>query len=85
MSRAKENKKALIEKYLNPKRKILPGEIIYKGAVSGMEVAFYIIIPIIIGYYLGRPYGNISTVLGLLAGSILGLVLAVRMALKMTL
>jgi len=85
MSRAKDNKKELIEKYINPKRKILPGEIFYKGAVSGMEVAFYIIIPIIIGYYLGRPYGSTGTVLGLLAGSILGLVLAVRMALKMTL
>jgi hypothetical protein len=85
MSCAKNHKKRLLKKYFNPKRKILPGEIIYKGAVSGIEVAFYIIIPIIIGYYLGRPYGSVATVLGLFVGSILGLVLAVRMALKMTL
>jgi hypothetical protein len=85
MTGAKADKKTLIEKYLNPKRKILPGEILYRGAVSGMEVAFYIIIPIILGYYLGRPYGNVGTMIGLFAGSILGLILAVRMALKMTL
>jgi hypothetical protein len=54
-------------------------------AVSGIELALYILAPIGLGYFIGRSFGNVGAVAGLFIGAVLGLVLAVMRALKMTL
>jgi membrane associated rhomboid family serine protease len=54
-------------------------------AVSGIELALYIIVPIGVGYLVGKGFGNIGAVAGLFTGAVLGLVLAVMRAIRMTL
>ncbi len=85
MTPGEEEKKALVQKYINPKKPVRREEVVYKGLISGIEIALYILIPIAAGYFLGKSFGNVGIMLGLFLGAILGLVLAVRMALKMTL
>lgn len=80
-----EGKKELVRKYLNPRKAVRREDIAYKGLISGIEIALYILVPITLGYFAGRPFGNIGIMIGLFLGAILGLVLAVRMALRMTL
>ena len=71
---------------MNPKKKSLqrkPG-VATAMAVSGMELALYIIVPIGIGYLVGKGFGDIGSVAGLITGAVLGLVLAVMRAIRMT-
>ena len=60
-------------------------EVAIAMAVSGMELALYMIIPIFAGYFVGREFGTIGTVAGLFLGAIIGLALAVRRAIRMSL
>jgi hypothetical protein len=80
-----EGKKELVRKYINPRKSVRREEIAYKGLISGIEIALYILVPITLGYFVGKPFGNVGIMLGFFIGAILGLVLAVRMALRMTL
>jgi len=67
MSRAKDNKKELIEKYINPNERYCPGDILQRGSVRyGSCVLYYY--PDNHRLLSGRPYGSTGTVLGLLAG-----------------
>jgi F0F1-type ATP synthase assembly protein I len=59
-------------------------EVVIRFAASGMEIAAYIIAPILIGFAIGRQYGPIGSLIGLFTGAVLGLYIAVKRAIKMT-
>jgi hypothetical protein len=58
-------------------------EVVLKFAVSGMEIAAYIIAPILIGFAIGRNFGPVGSLIGLFTGAVLGLYIAVKRAIKM--
>lgn len=66
-------------------RKLTKADVAIAGAISGIELAVYIITPIVLGYLVGKGFGNIGTLIGLMSGALIGLILAVRRAMKMAL
>ena len=62
------------------KNKDIRKELLLKGAMLGTEFALYILIPIAIGYFIGKQISGIATVTGMFLGAILGLAMAIRRA-----